>query len=130
MFFSACCQKLEQSDPLRFDYYLLGPTDAKTMMISCGSSINNTLEGKATSESSTNYLLRDSFLPRQILVDILAYLDLHSLVIFSGCSILTKDIVFKRIPTDRWETIQICGGRPSTINDEQLAVFLHNINAV
>lgn len=108
----------------------MGPTDAITMMLSSGSSSNNAIEEEATSESSTNYLLRDSFLPRQILVDILAYLDLHSLVIFSGCSSLTKDIVFKQIPTDRWEEIQICGGRPCTINDEQLAVFLHNINAV
>jgi len=120
-------KQLEQSD--RFDYHLLGPTDVT--MLSSGSSSNNAIEGEATSESSTNYLLRDSFLPRQILVNILTYLDLHSLVIFSGCSSLTKDIVFKQMPTGRWETIQICcRGRPCTINDEQLAAFLHNINAV
>eukprot|EP00984_Skeletonema_dohrnii_P039080 scaffold43055_cov178-Skeletonema_dohrnii-CCMP3373.AAC.3 len=83
-------------------------------------------DGRAASE-----LLTEAFIPRDIFVDsILAYLDLHSLVVFSGCSRICRDVVFKQAPKDRWETIYLCGGKPCSINDDQLSAFLRNINAV
>ena len=76
-------------------------------------------------------LLTEAFLPRHILVDyIFAYLDLHSLVVLSGCSRTLHTVVFKQTPKDRWEVIHLCGGRHCSINDEQLSTFLRNIDAV
>ena len=76
-------------------------------------------------------LLTEAFVPRHILVDsILTYLDLHSLVVFSGCSRICHDVLFKQTPKDRWETIYLCGGKPCSIDDDQLSAFLRNINAV
>jgi len=76
-------------------------------------------------------LLTEAFIPQDIFVDsILAYLDLHSLVVFSGCSRICRDVVFKQTPKDCWETIYLCGGKPCSINDDQLSAFLRNINAV
>lgn len=87
---------------------------------------NSCIDDRATSK-----LLTEAFIPRHILVDsILAYLDLHSLVVFSGCSRICHNVVFQQTPKDRWETIYLCGGKPCSIDDDQLAAFLRNINAV
>ena len=81
--------------------------------------------------AASSKLLTEAFVPQHILVDsILAYLDLHSLVVFSGCSRICHDVVFKQTPKDRWETIYLCGGKPCSIDDAQLSAFLRNINAV
>jgi hypothetical protein len=83
------------------------------------------------SRAVSKNLLTEAFLPGHILVDsILAYLDLHSLVVFSGCSRICHNIVFDQTPKDRWEKIYLCGGKPCSINDNQLSAFLRNINAV
>lgn len=87
--------------------------------------------GRRRTAASENLLTGASFLPRHILVDsILAYLDLRSLVVFSGCSRLFHNVVFKQTSKDRWEAIYLCGGTPCLINDGQLSAFLRNINAV
>jgi hypothetical protein len=81
--------------------------------------------------SRNNLVLTEALLPRHIIVDsILAFLDLHSLVVFSGCSRTFHNLVFMHSPKDRWETIYLCGGKPCSINDDQLSAFLRNINAV
>jgi hypothetical protein len=70
-------------------------------------------------------------IPRDILQEsVLSFVDLYSLVRFSGCSRLCQALVFRDSPSNRWKEIQFCNGvTPCGINDNQLASFLTRSNA-
>jgi len=73
-------------------------------------------------------LLDESSLPHDILVDsVLSYLDLYSLIKFSGTSKTCQKIVYNDIPKNRFATINLSGNQ--NITDDQLHAFLDNINA-
>lgn len=68
------------------------------------------------------------FLPRHIIINsVLSYLDLYDLVRFSCSSAEYQKAVFEEIPKKRWNVINLSGNK--TITDDQLRVFLTNINA-
>lgn len=69
-------------------------------------------------------------LPDILQNSILSYVDLHSLIRFSGCSRKCRKIVFDDAPAERWREVQFCDGkRPCHINDHQLRAFLRKANA-
>ncbi|KAL3810765.1 hypothetical protein ACHAXA_001590 [Cyclostephanos tholiformis] len=73
-------------------------------------------------------LTDESTLPRHVLVNsVLAYIDLCSLIKFSCTSKACRDVVFLNVPKARWRRIDLSGN--SRITDEQLRVFLENIDA-
>jgi hypothetical protein len=73
-------------------------------------------------------LLDESSLPHDILIDsVLSYLDLYSLIKFSGTSKSCRKIVYNDIPKDRFAKINLNGNQ--NITDDQLHAFLDNINA-
>lgn len=66
-------------------------------------------------------------LPRDIFVDsVLSYLDLRSLVKFTGVSNTCKSIVFNEMPAATWCEIDLSG---SHITDDQLRTLLRNVKA-
>jgi len=73
-------------------------------------------------------LLDESALPHDLLVDsVLSYLDLYSLIKFSGTSKTCQKIIYNDIPKKRWAKINFNGNQ--NITDDQLHAFLDNINA-
>ena len=73
-------------------------------------------------------LLDESALPHDLLVDsVLSYLDLYSLIKFSGTSKSCQKIVYNDIPKERFATISLSSNQ--NITDDQLHAFLDNINA-
>lgn len=77
--------------------------------------------------NNNKLMANESLLPRHIIINsVIPYLDLHTLIIFSGSSRTCQKLVYQETPQARWRRVDLSG---SSITDDQLRVFLKNVNA-